>query len=104
VVGNEKAKSASKSATVEKATSGTTVEKSASKEIVAALKPAKSRTAPANPPTPPGAAKSDNKLEQQVGAKQQKVEKPTRSSKSAPVGSVWTRANPKFKFGEPFLS
>ena len=52
VVGNEKAKSASKSATtVEKPKSGTTVEKSASKETMAAPKPAKSTTAPANPPT-----------------------------------------------------
>ena len=30
--------------------------------------------------------------------------KPTKSSKSALGGSVWTQANPKFKFGEPFLS
>jgi hypothetical protein len=40
VVGNEKAKSASKSATIEKPKSGTTIEKSASKETVAAPKPA----------------------------------------------------------------
>jgi Cu/Zn superoxide dismutase len=39
-----------------------------------------------------------------VGAKQQKVEKPTKSSKSAHVGFVWTQANAKFKFGEPMLS
>ena len=30
--------------------------------------------------------------------------KPTKSSKSALGGSVWTQANPKFKFGDPFLS
>ena len=106
--GNEKAKSASKSATVDKSKSGTTLENSASKESVAALepasKPAKSTTPPANPPIKPRAAKSDSKLEQQVGAKQQKVDKPTKSSKSAPGGSIWTQANPKFKFGERFLS
>ena len=32
------------------------------------------------------------------------MEKPTRSSKSALRGSVWTQANPKFKFREQFLS
>jgi len=51
--------------------------------------------APNTPPTPLRAAKSDSKLEQQVGAKQQKVEKPSKSSKSAHVGSVWTQANAK---------
>ena len=74
VVGNEKAKSASKSATIDKLKSGTTLEKSASKETMVGpkpgLKPAKSTTPPANPPTKPGAAKSDSKIEQQVGAKQ----------------------------------
>ena len=39
-----------------------------------------------------------------MGAKQQKVEKATKSTKSAPGGSIWTQANAKFKFGEPFLS
>ena len=120
VIGNEKAKSASKSATVGKPKSGTTVEKSASNKTNATseqpkstttpadaptkLKQAKSTTTPANPPKEPRVAKSDSILEQQVGAKQQKVEKPTKSSKSAPRGSVWTQVNPKFKFGEPFLS
>ena len=52
VIGDEKAKSASKSATtVEKPKSGTIVEKSASKETMAAPKPAKSTTPPTNPPT-----------------------------------------------------
>ena len=32
------------------------------------------------------------------------MEKPTKSSKSDPRGSVWNRANAKFKFGERFLS
>ena len=32
------------------------------------------------------------------------MEKPTKSSKSAPRGSVWNRANAKFKFRERFLS
>ena len=32
------------------------------------------------------------------------MEKPTKSSKSAPGGSVWNKANAKFKFGEQFLS
>ena len=32
------------------------------------------------------------------------MEKPTKSSKSDPGGSVWNRANAKFKFGERFLS
>ena len=88
VVGNEKAKSASKSVTIEKPKSGTTVEKTASNETNAALeepksttaladpptkpKKAKSTTAPANPLEQPTAVKSDCKLEQQ-----QKVEKPT---------------------------
>ena len=31
------------------------------------------------------------------------MEKPTKSSKSDPGGSVWNRANAKFKFGERFL-
>jgi hypothetical protein len=39
-----------------------------------------------------------------VGAKQQKVEKATKSTKSAPGGSIWTQANTKFQFGESFLS
>jgi hypothetical protein len=43
-----------------------------------------STTAPANPPTQPGATRSDSKLELPVGAKQQKVEKATKSTKSAP--------------------
>ena len=74
VIGDEKAKSASKSATVDKPKSGTTVEKSASNETNATpeqpkstttpadpptkLKQAKSTTAPANPPTKPKKAKS----------------------------------------------
>ena len=32
------------------------------------------------------------------------MEKPTKSSKSALRGSVWTQANPKFKFRERFQS
>ena len=32
------------------------------------------------------------------------MDKPTKSSKSDPGGSVWNRANAKFKFGERFLS
>jgi len=32
------------------------------------------------------------------------VDKPPRSSKSDPGGSIWNRANAKFKFGERFLS
>ena len=32
------------------------------------------------------------------------MEKPPRSSKSDPRGSVWNRANAKFKFGERFQS
>ena len=32
------------------------------------------------------------------------MEKPTKSSKSDPRGSVWNRPNAKFKFGERFLS
>ena len=100
VLGNEKAKSsASKSATVDKPKSGTTIEKSASNETDAAPEEPKSTTAPADPPTKPKMAKStttlgnplkqpttvksDSKLEQQ-----QKVEKPTKSSKSDPRGSV----------------
>ena len=39
-----------------------------------------------------------------MGAKQQKVEKATKLTKSAPRGSIWTQANAKFKFGETFLS
>ena len=59
VVGNEKAKSASKSATmVEKPKSGTTVEKSASKETDAVLEQSKSTIALADPPTKPKNAKS----------------------------------------------
>ena len=116
MIGDEKAKSStSKSATVHKPNSGTTVENSASKETDAASKQPKSTTAPADPPTKskkarsttalanppkqPIAVKSDNKLEQQ-----QKVEKSTKSSKSDPRGFVWNRANTKFKFGERFLS
>jgi Cu/Zn superoxide dismutase len=45
---------------------------------------------------PVGTAKSESQLEQQE-------EKPTKSSKSAPVGSVWTQANAKFQFGQPML-
>ena len=62
-------------------------------------KKAKSTTALANPLKYPATVKSDSKLEQQ-----QKVEKPTKSSKSDPRGSVWNRPNAKFKFGERFLS
>jgi len=51
VIGDEKAKSsASKSATVDKPNSGTTIEKSASKETDAAPEQSKSTTALANPP------------------------------------------------------
>ena len=32
------------------------------------------------------------------------MEKPTKSSKSDPRGSIWNRANAEFKFGERFLS
>ena len=32
------------------------------------------------------------------------MDKPTKLSKSDPGGSVWNRANAKFKFGEQFLS
>ena len=32
------------------------------------------------------------------------MDKPPRSSKSDPGGSIWNRANAKFKFGERFLS
>ena len=32
------------------------------------------------------------------------MDKPTKSSKSDPRGSVWNRANAKLKFGEQFLS
>jgi hypothetical protein len=39
-----------------------------------------------------------------VGAKKQKVKKATKSTKSAPRGFIWTQANAKFKFGEPFQS
>jgi hypothetical protein len=69
---------------------GTTVEKSASKEAVAAPKPATSTTPLANPLIQPRAAKSDSKLELQVCAKQQKVKKATKSTKSAPRGFIWT--------------
>ena len=78
VIGDEEA--TSKSATVDKPKSGTTVEKSASNETNATpeqpkstttpadpltkLKQAKSTTAPANPPKQSGVAKSDSKLEQ----------------------------------------
>ena len=59
VIGDEKAKnSASKSATVDKPKSGTTVEKSASMETNAALEQPKSTTAPADPPIKPKKAKS----------------------------------------------
>ena len=59
VIGDEKAKSsASKSATVDKPNSVTTVEKSASKETNVALEHPKSTTAPADPPTKPKKAKS----------------------------------------------
>ena len=52
VIGDEKAKSsASKSATVDKSKSGTTIEKSASKEIDAAPEQPKSTIALADPPT-----------------------------------------------------
>ena len=81
MIGDEKAKSsASKSATVDKLNSGTTVEKSASKETNVASEHPKSTTAPtdpptkpkkaksitalANPPKQPTAVKSDSKLEQ----------------------------------------
>ena len=51
VIGDEKEKSsASKSATIQKPNSSTTIENSASKEIVAMSEQPKSITAPANPP------------------------------------------------------
>ena len=63
VIGDEKAKSsASKSATIDKLKSGTTVEKSASKETDAAPKQPKSTTAPADPPIKPKKAKSTTAL------------------------------------------
>ena len=63
VIGDEKAKSsASKSATVDKPKSGTTVEKSASKETDVAPEQPKSTTAPADPPTKPNKAKSTTAL------------------------------------------
>ena len=63
VIGDGKAKSsASKSATVDKLNSGTTIEKSASKETDAALEQPKSTTAPADPPTKPNKAKSTTAL------------------------------------------
>ena len=59
VIGDEKAKSsASKSATVDKPNSGTTVEKSASKETDAVPEQPKSTTALADPLTKPKKAKS----------------------------------------------
>ena len=58
VISDEKAKSASKSATVDKPKSGTTVEKSASKETDAVPEQPKSPTTPADPPTKPKKAKS----------------------------------------------
>ena len=62
VIGDEKVKSASKSATVDKPKSGTTIEKSASKETDVALEQPKSTTAPADPPTKPKKAKSTTAL------------------------------------------
>ena len=63
VIGDEKAKSsASKSATVNEPNSGTTVEKSASKETNAAPEQPKSTTAPTDPPTKPKKAKSTTTL------------------------------------------
>ena len=59
VIDDEKAKSsASKSATVDKPNSGTTVEKSASKKTDVAPKQPKSTTAPADPLTKPKKVKS----------------------------------------------
>ena len=80
VIGDEKVKSsASKSATIDKPKSGTTIEKSASKKTDAVpeqpksttaladpptkSKKAKSTTAPANPPKQHAVVKSDSKLE-----------------------------------------
>ena len=63
VIGDEKAKSsASKCAIGDKPKSGTTVEKSASKETDAAPKQPKSTTALADPPTKPKKAKSTTAL------------------------------------------
>ena len=56
VIGDEKA--TSKSATIDELKSGTTIEKSASKETDAVVEQPKSTTAPANPPTKPKKAKS----------------------------------------------
>ena len=103
--GNEKAKSASKSATVDKPKSGTTIEKSASKETDAAPEEPKSTTAPADPPIKPKKAKSTtalaNPLKQPTAVKsdwkleqQQKVEKPTKSSKSDPRDLYGTGPTP----------
>ena len=71
-------KDTEKSGQYGKAKSASTVEKSASKEVVAAKRPtkstpapAKSTTAPAQPRPVSGVAKSDSKVDQQVGVKQQ---------------------------------
>jgi len=40
-----------------------------------------------------------------VGGKHKQQEaQPTKPSKSAPVGTLWIKANPKFQFGQPILS
>ena len=60
VIGDEKA--TSKSATIDKPKSGTTIEKSASKETDVAPEDPKSTTAPADPLTKPKKAKSTTAL------------------------------------------
>jgi len=40
-----------------------------------------------------------------VGGKHKQQEaQPTKPSKSAPIGTLWIKANPKFQFGQPILS
>ena len=61
-------------------------------------KPTKSSRATTTPSSAPRKAKSDT--EQQVGGKHKQQEaQPTKPSKSAPVGTLWIKANPKFQFG-----
>ena len=38
------------------------------------------------------------------GKHKQQEAQPTKPSKSAPVGTLWIKANPKFQFGQPILS
>ena len=49
--------------------------------------------------------KAKSYTEQQVGGKHKQQEaQPTKPSKSAPVGTLWIKANPKFQFGQSILS